>query len=94
MNFAKFVRTRFIQKTAGTWEIHKNLQNKEQYKNYVENETKLKFFSVDLAYLYVKTRTFLLVNSKMDGHKLFLRKNKTKSRIMLLKIICSTAESS
>ena len=26
VNFAKFVRTRFIQKTGATWEIHKDLQ--------------------------------------------------------------------
>ena len=25
VNFAKFVRTRFMQKTTGTWEIHKRL---------------------------------------------------------------------
>ena len=34
---------------------------------------------VDLAYLYVKTGTYSLVNSGMDDQKVFLPKSKTKS---------------
>ena len=39
----------------------------------------------DLVYLYVQTRTSWSVNSEMDAHKLFFRKSKTKSHIILLK---------
>ena len=36
--------------------------------------------------MYVKTRTFQLINSVMDANKLFFPKNKTKSHGILLKI--------
>ena len=92
VNIAKFVRTWSILKTAKTWEIHKDLQR--QHNNYAENEMRFKKIVVDLAYLYVKTGTYWLVNSGMDDQKLFLPKSKTKSHWILLKRICNTTESS
>ena len=46
---------------------------------------RLKKFLGDLVYLYIKTRIIWLVNSEMDAHKLFFRKSKTKSHIILFK---------
>ena len=47
-----------------------------------------------LIHLYLKTRTFSLVRSKMDAHKLFLRKNKARSLRTEIKKSCDTQESS
>ena len=43
MNIAKFVRTGFILKIAGTWEIHEDLQ--KTTKNYTKNEMRFKINS-------------------------------------------------
>ena len=92
MNIAKFVRTRFILKTAGTWEIHRLTES--NIKTTLKMKWDLKKILVELAYLYIKTRTYWLVNSEMDGLKLLFRKNKTKPHRILLKTICNTTESS
>ena len=73
MNFVKFERSRFIKKTSRPWEIHRDL--KSNLKNYIEDEIYVEgeeiFFLGGLIYLYIKTRTFWLVNSEMDGHNVF-----------------------
>ena len=56
VNFAKFVRTRFIKKTAGTLEIHKDSHNEQHEK--ITLKMRLKKFLGDLDYWYVKTRSF------------------------------------
>ena len=59
--------------------------------NYAQNEiTK----NIDLIHLYIKTRTFSLVRSKMDAHKLLLRKNKARSLRAGIKTSCNTPASS
>ena len=64
VNFAKFVRTCFYKEDCQNIGITLRL-TKSNIKNYVENEIKKDFLG-DLIYLYVKTRTFLLVNSELD----------------------------
>ena len=44
----------------------------------------------DLIHLYIMTRTFSLVRSKMDAHKLLLRKNKARSLRRGIKKSCDT----
>ena len=46
--------------------------------NHADNEI-TKNVLEDLIHLYIKNRTFSLVRSKMDAHKLLLRKNKARS---------------
>ena len=48
----------------------------------------------DLIYLYIKTRKFSLVRSKMDAHKLLPRKNKARSPRITIKKSCNTPVSS
>ena len=38
-NFSKFLRTSFIQKIAGTWRIHKDLQRLKPPYNYIKTAT-------------------------------------------------------
>ena len=45
-----------------------------------------------LFYLHIKTRMFSLVRSKMDAHKLFLRKSKTRSLRTGIKKSCDTQQ--
>ena len=58
VNFAKFVRTRFLKKkyigNTKTLEIQKDLQRATQK---ITLKMRLKSFLGDLVYLYVKTRT-------------------------------------
>ena len=60
--------------------------------NYAQNEI-TKNILEDLIHLYIKTRTFSLVRSKMDAHKLLLRKNKARSLRAGIKT-CNTPASS
>ena len=46
--------------------------------NHAENEI-TKNILEDFIHLYIKTRTFSVVRSKMDAHKLLLQKNKARS---------------
>ena len=48
----------------------------------------------DLIHLYIETRTFSLVRSKMDPHKLLLQKNKPRSLKTAIKKSCDTPASS
>ena len=61
--------------------------------NYADNEI-TKNILEDLIHLYIKTRTFSLVRSKMDAHKLLLRKNKARSLRTGIKKSCDTPTSS
>ena len=61
--------------------------------NHADNEI-TKNVLEDLIHLYIKTRTFSLVRSKMDAHKLLLRKNKARSLRTEIKKSCDTQESS
>ena len=61
--------------------------------NYAGNEI-TKIILEGLIYLYIKTRTFSLVRSKMDAHKLLLRKNKARSLRTGIKKSCYTPASS
>ena len=92
MNIANFVKTRLILKATGTWETHR--LTKSNMTTALKMKWDLTRILVDLAYLYVKTRTYWLVSSEMDGLKLLFRKSKTKSHRILLKRICNTTESS
>ena len=47
--------------------------------NHADNEI-TKIVLEDLIHLYIKTRTFALVRSKMDAHKLLLLQKKTKKK--------------
>ena len=57
--------------------------------DYADNEI-TKNILEDLIHLYIKTRTFSLVRSKMDDHKLLLRKNKARSLRTGIKKSCDT----
>ena len=57
--------------------------------NHADNEI-TKNVLEDLIHLYIKTRTFSLVRSKMDAHKLLLRKNKARSLRRGIKKSCDT----
>ena len=61
-----------------------NISNQRATKE-ITLKMRLKCFSGDLVYLYVKTRTIRLVNSEMDVHKLFIRKSKPNSLRVSLK---------
>ena len=61
--------------------------------NHADNEI-TKNILEDLIHLYIKTRTFSLVRSKMDAHKLLLRKNKARSLRTGIKKSCDTPVSS
>ena len=61
--------------------------------NYADNEI-TKNILEDLIHLYIKTKTFSLVRSKMDAHKLLLRKNKASSLRTGIKKSCDTPASS
>ena len=56
----------------------------------MENEITI-FFLRDLGYLYVKARTFWLVNSKMDARKLIFSE-KQNQLMYIIKKICNTPE--
>ena len=60
--------------------------------NYADNEI-TKNILEDLIHLYINTRTFSLVRSKMDAHKLLLRKNKARSFRTGIKKSCDTPAS-
>ena len=57
--------------------------------NHADNEI-TKNVLEDLIHPYIKTRTFSLVRSKMDTHKLLLRKNKARSLRRGIKKSCDT----
>ena len=57
--------------------------------NHADNEI-TKNVLEDLIHLYIKTRTFSLVRSKMDAHKLLFRKNKARSLRRGIKKSCDT----
>ena len=61
--------------------------------NHADNEI-IKNILEDLIHLYIKTRTFSLVRSKMDAHKLSLRKNKARSIRTGIKKSCDISGSS
>ena len=61
--------------------------------NYADNEI-TKNILEDLIHLYINTRTFSLVRSKMDPHKLLLRKSKARSLRTIIKKSCDTPASS
>ena len=61
--------------------------------NYADNEI-TKNILEDLIHRYIKTRTFSLVRSKRDAHKLLLRKNKARSLRTGIKKSCDTPASS
>ena len=61
--------------------------------NHADNEI-TKNVLEDLIHLYIKTRTFSLVRSKMDAHKLLLRKNKARSIRTGIKKSCDIPGSS
>ena len=61
--------------------------------NYADNEI-TKNILEDLIHRYIKTRTFSLVRSKIDAHKLLLRKNKARSLRTGIKKSCDTPASS
>ena len=61
--------------------------------NYVDNEI-TKNILEDLIHLYIKTKTFSLLRSKMDAHKLLLRKNKARSLRTGITKSCDTQASS
>ena len=61
--------------------------------NYADNEITKNILD-DLIHLYIKTRTFSLVRSKVDAHKLLLRKNKARSLRTGIKNSCDTPASS
>ena len=61
--------------------------------NYTENDITESILE-DLLHLYVKTRTFSLVKSKMDSHKLSLRKNKARSLTAAIKESCDSPANS
>ena len=61
--------------------------------NYADNEI-TKNILEDLIQLYIKTKIFSLVRSKVDAHKLLLRKNKARSLRTEIKKSCNTAASS
>ena len=48
----------------------------------------------DLIHLYIETRTFSLVRSKMDAQKSLVRKNKARSLRTGIKKSCDTPASS
>ena len=45
----KNLRTHFIQKTAETWEIHKDLQRAIEKNKYIENEIKKNFWEISFV---------------------------------------------
>ena len=57
----------------------------------MENEI-TNFFLRDLGYLYVKARTFWLVNSKMDARKLIFSEKQNQLMYNIIKKICNTPE--
>ena len=61
--------------------------------NYADNKI-IRNILEDHIHLYIKTRTFSLVRSKMDSHKLLLRKNKARSLRTGIKKSCDTPASS
>ena len=61
--------------------------------NYADNKI-TKNILEDFSHLYIKTRTFSLVRSKMDAQKLLLQKNKARSLRAGIKKSCDTPASS
>ena len=61
--------------------------------NYADNEV-TKNILEDLIHVYIKTRTFSLVRSKIDANKLLLRKSKARSLRTAIKKSCDTPVSS
>ena len=61
--------------------------------NYTDNEIAESILE-DLLHLYIKTRTFSLVRSKMDAHKLSLRKNKARLLTAAIKESCHSPANS
>ena len=61
--------------------------------NYTDNEIAESILE-DLLHLYIKTRTFSLVRSKMDAHKLSLRKNKAMLLTAAIKESCHSPANS
>ena len=84
------LRTKAVLQDTG---VLANFSKLKSNINHNDNEI-TKNILEDLIHLYIKTRTFLLVRSKIDAHKLLLRKNKARSIRTGIKKSCDTPTSS